>query len=1010
MNLDIFPFAHTEWQGDSLVLRWEEPRDLHRIVLWYDGHPSKEIRVEYWHKNWPRHRMRQEDLEPGRIGRSAWKPQDDWFNGSWIEAKTVRRRKERSVSIRFKPLETSELEDAENYRVRFRRTLKLRLTSQPRPSRIAVYTTTKVRQIRVKVDLGISSQEAGAWHGEVQVYNGRLLSFTGPNGRDPSLHIRLEVSKPDPLSFDGTIVTVKSNSTGFSFAPADLEYGPIVCPDLGVKIERTSPSSHAAPVKEGPVVYDRTGCLPEQTLARAVADNPPKRPMHFIVGVEGCRQKFGIEPSGDVFAGIGYVKKVPGPETERVSWTGDRLYLRLGLQSFLPCGRFLMEGFLPVLVTRFTDGSLEVEEVVFATTVSRLKRRPDPFEPVVAFICLKFTNRSDRRTEAAGTIVAEGGKPRATESLVLRGDVVRTAKTGSLRFLLEADDFEVKCTDAVAYRTSLSPGEEKRLVIKFPFIDRLTPDELERLRKKSWTEGLGEVKEYWRRRLEEGAQIRTGEKKIDDFYRAVLTHILINDEREVGSDLIVPRVSSFNYGNYPNESVMQIMELDRRGLHRDARARLEVFLKYQGTEPLPGLFRSKKGLFYGSGGYESGGYNQHHGWVLWGLAEHFFLTRDEEWLRRVSDNIVQACDWVVSERRAALQIAEGERARGLLPPGALEDVKEYWYWFSTNALTYRGLVSAARALEAIGHPEAKRLLSEAEHFRRDIVEALEQATLLSPLARLRDGTYVPHIPSRPYRRGREVGWIREVLGGPISCIGTVLEPDSKISTWILKDYEDNRYLDYPYAYRLDDPESQWFSLGGFSLQPNLTYTVSPYLLRDEVKHFLRSFFNAFAACWRADIRSMTEHPLPTLCDWAGDHFKSSDESMVLLNLRAMFIREEGEDLYLAQAIPKGWLKPGGSIYIRNAATHFGPMTLEIQVARDAQSIAAKVEPPTRSSPRRILLRLRHPMGWELEEALLDGERLEESRIDRVREWIHLEPLTRPFEVQAKYRWEESPKR
>ena len=63
MDLDIFPFAHTEWHGDSLVLRWEEPRDVHRIVLWYNDRPPDKISLEYWHKNWPRHRTGPEDLE-----------------------------------------------------------------------------------------------------------------------------------------------------------------------------------------------------------------------------------------------------------------------------------------------------------------------------------------------------------------------------------------------------------------------------------------------------------------------------------------------------------------------------------------------------------------------------------------------------------------------------------------------------------------------------------------------------------------------------------------------------------------------------------------------------------------------------------------------------------------------------------------------------------------------------------------------------------------------------------
>ena len=37
--------------------------------------------------------------------------------------------------------------------------------------------------------------------------------------------------------------------------------------------------------------------------------------------------------------------------------------------------------------------------------------------------------------------------------------------------------------------------------------------------------------------------------------------------------------------------------------------------------------------------------------------------------------------------------------RGFLAAGALEDVDVYFYWLSTNALTWRGLNSAAEALE-----------------------------------------------------------------------------------------------------------------------------------------------------------------------------------------------------------------------------------------------------------------------------------------------------------------------
>jgi hypothetical protein len=229
-----------------------------------------------------------------------------------------------------------------------------------------------------------------------------------------------------------------------------------------------------------------------------------------------------------------------------------------------------------------------------------------------------------------------------------------------------------------------------------------------------------------------------------------------------------------------------------------------------------------------------------------------------------------------------------------------------------------------------------------------------------------------------------VGWIREVLEGAIIAVGTVLEPLDEVSTWIMKDFEGNRYLDYPYNYALDDFRSQWFSRGGFSMQPNLIYDLSPYLDRDQIQHYLRTFFNGFAACWRAEIRSMTEHPLPTLADWTGDHFKSSDESMVSYSLRSMFVHEEGEDLFLGKAIPRGWLKPGSMVEIAGAETHFGPVDLSICVDRIGDDFTVSLSPPAAKRPARILIRLRHPENRKIARAegtspckvLDDGETVE----------------------------------
>ncbi len=65
-------------------------------------------------------------------------------------------------------------------------------------------------------------------------------------------------------------------------------------------------------------------------------------------------------------------------------------------------------------------------------------------------------------------------------------------------------------------------------------------------------------------------------------------------------------------------------------------------VKYQGTVGLNGRFTDRDGVFYGSGGYESGpSYNQHHGWGLWALAQHFLHTGDRAWFAGVADSVIK---------------------------------------------------------------------------------------------------------------------------------------------------------------------------------------------------------------------------------------------------------------------------------------------------------------------------------------------------------------------------------
>jgi hypothetical protein len=427
---------------------------------------------------------------------------------------------------------------------------------------------------------------------------------------------------------------------------------------------------------------------------------------------------------------------------------------------------------------------------------------------------------------------------------------------------------------------------------------------------------------------------------------------------------------------------MMVVDLDRRGYHKEAQDCLDAWLHYQGTAELPGSFESKAGVLYGAGGYEHGGYNQHHGWILWMLGEHFRFTRDEAWLRSAAPGIVKGADWII--RETARTKDRHELERGLLPAGSLEDIGDWWTWLSTSCYTWRGLDSAAWALEQIQHPDAKRIRAAATAYHTALQANFHKASERSPVVRLRDGTAIPKIPSHVHRRGRSFGWICETLEGALHLLITrAIDVHSPEAEWILKDYEDNLYLSNQYGYTVDDFEKHWFSRGGMSMQACLLLDVEPYLYRDEPKHALRALFNAESVSYLPDVRMNTEHAAPYFDDWRGDHFKTSDEANCAGWLRYLFVREEGDGLLLGQAVPREWLRAGLQCGIEHATTYFGKAS--VRYTGGESEITATLEGPKRNPPKQIRLRFREPNERPLTSVTVNGKPWKQFK----GEWVEL---------------------
>ncbi len=995
-SVDVIPFAARAFWADpqNYEVWWEDPRDLYRVVV-DAGKGTPAPRLEYWRHAWPEVRVPKGAIVGA--GESGWLANDDWTNGAWQPADCILSQEGERWIFEFNPLNAHEFPALQDFPAAFRRTLKIRVGFEHAGVEITgveAFTDSSWQETEVVLEWRAIDGKTTLRDGSLEAFNGQILQVTPLNGHTQlqpgggwkssvgagvTAGVRAKVryaSNEDHNSFDRTILTYRSNFLdgtlpGVSFFLDDvLSSRAVYIRDLGVLARTPEQGQDFAGFEKAweknhtPTLYQQIGERDEQSWERSWANMPRKKTrMYYTLGCEGSRQKFAIQPTGDLFLTQTYIKAAPGKDTPRIAWEEGELVIKLGFPEVEPGYRSILDGYLPVVRGVWVSDEVAYEQEAYAAWLwgqtPGLRREGD--DPVIGMMQVRLVNLSAAPRKAAlaiSSMIRDG----AAEELTLENGWIST-RNGHLRLHIETHGRGqlTPSGGSIAYHLDLSAGEEHTLTLKFVHLDFNEPAERTRIVGLDYAREKQDVIAYWRARIQQGTQIHTPNETLNNFYRTHLMHLLVINDREPGADRQVARCGGFYYGSFPDEGCMAITDLDRRAYHQEAERCLELYLHYQGTVPLPGNFKSSEGVFYGSGGYEEAGYNRNHGWVLWCLAEHYRYTRDRAWLERVAPALVKGCEWIIRERQATLQ--PGTIQHGFLPSGSLEDVTDYWTWLPTNAYASWGFHAAAEVLAEIGHPEAGRLAREAQAFTNDLKTGFFEACARSPVVPLRNGTWVPHFPARQERRGRDFGWLREVLEGACHLIYCgLIGPKELPARWILEDFEDNLFLSPGYGYQAEDFERQWFDLGGFSMQSNLLLFPPLYLWRDEPKHFLRGYFNAFTSAFFPDTMTMCEHALPDLTGWRGDHFKSSDEANSNGWLRSMFLAEDGDSLWVGQAIPREWMRHGQKISLERAATHFGQASVEFISQAAVGAIDIHLDPPTRNPPGQIFVRARHPDG------------------------------------------------
>jgi len=512
---------------------------------------------------------------------------------------------------------------------------------------------------------------------------------------------------------------------------------------------------------------------------------------------------------------------------------------------------------------------------------------------------------------------------------------------------------------------ALGPGQSRSVDLVVPYFP-LAREQADTLARVKVEERLATFREFWGRELNRNAQFVVPEPRIRDAYRACLAYNLLLTDRDPKTGLLMPHPDATAYEYvWAGDSGVIVQAMDRLGYHAEAQAYLDYFLDRQGARKPDGEVESGEGFFSGDAPPR---WMCDNGFVLWAMAEHYKLTANAAWLRRVAPNLIKGCDWIIRERARTKKLEGAEKPRhfGLLPKGAPSDIGTWDYWYWTDTYSYMGLRGTADALADIGmKDEAARLSAEADDYRACIRDSLDRS--------INRDAKPPFVPPSPYLNGMPTADLLQqtwyTISSPIYMVEAgLIGPRDPEAGWI------GEWLERLGLY------TGLSAFGPGGVDPHYVYNQSlSQLLRGETDKFVWTFYS-LAAYGQSRGTYATIECQNLVTGSNGDAWDANRQphmhsnSRFLDMVRIALVLEEGDTLHLLAGTPTGWLAPGKQIEVKSAPTYFGPVSLKAESDEAAKKVQFTVEPPTRR-PADLVLHVRPPSSYgAILDATVNGKR------------------------------------
>lgn len=456
----------------------------------------------------------------------------------------------------------------------------------------------------------------------------------------------------------------------------------------------------------------------------------------------------------------------------------------------------------------------------------------------------------------------------------------------------------------VRYRLPLKPGEQVDLDWKMPVIPVPAGSAQDtQIRDASFDTYLSRTVDTWEQILHKGMDIKVGEGKVDDAFKASLIYDLIA-RNKIGNDY-VQTVNDFHYHAFWLRDGSFIANMyDLTGYPEYARQVIDFFAQSQQPD---GNFLSQSGQYDGIGQ------------VLWSYGRHYALTHDQAFADKVFPAVEKAVGWIQQARRSDQQ--------HLLPtatPGDDEGITGHITGHNLWALD--GIRNAIFLAKATGHTQrAAEFQKEYDDYYAALLKVLDRVTR-------RTNGYIP--AGLDDEQGQD--WDNMLTLYPEQ----VLPPTNPMVKATL-DATRAKYREGIMTY--DDEKLLHDYLGFSNTENELILGEQRLAVQDLYAELVHS--SSTHAGFETDIVPWGDrdfHDNLTPHGWFAARLR--------ISLRNMFVREEDDQLHLLSAISPAWIHVGNEIHVDRVPTNFGTVDLSLRMVSPSHAVLnlhdAFVNPPS----------------------------------------------------------------